>query len=336
MGTGIFGSTSQPSWKSTAPQRCPTHVEDPLRELIRKETRWLDGFAARELDPPPPKPTYDVTPPSSRPGSATPHFASTKLRRGPADGAILTVGCVPAGALDAAPASPRSKMAARAKATAAAAASRRDARRRRLRRESAGVDPDGNSAEATALWRARKTLEEPNVFETLRKKREAVDAARRAAATSAFRSSVPRPRGEHGFGLGLGLGFVIDASARARARSGETERVGRCSDARVEEDSSGIRPRRGVERASHGGVARGGHRPRRRGAPGEPGEAQAKPMVLSLDHLEDSSIEVLLHELRKVEKALEEGEETQELLETAAALERAAKAGGAIEASARR
>ena len=195
MGTGIFGSTSQPSWKSTAPQRCPTHVEDPLRELIRKETRWLDGFTARELDPPPPKPTYDVTPPSSRPGSATPHFASTKLRRGPADGAILTVGCVPAGALDAAPASPRSKMAARAKATAAAAASLRDALAAAASAvESGGVDPDGNSAEATALWRAQKTLEEPNVFETLRKKREAVDAARRAAATSAFRSSVPRRR----------------------------------------------------------------------------------------------------------------------------------------------
>ena len=60
MGTGIFGSTSQPSWKSTAPQRCPTHVEDPLRELIRKETRWLDGFTARELDPPPPKPRKGV------------------------------------------------------------------------------------------------------------------------------------------------------------------------------------------------------------------------------------------------------------------------------------
>ena len=57
MGTGIFGSTNQPSWRGRAPLRCPTHVEDPLRELIRKETRWMDGFMERELNPLPRLPT---------------------------------------------------------------------------------------------------------------------------------------------------------------------------------------------------------------------------------------------------------------------------------------
>ena len=42
-------------------------------------------------------------------------------------------------------------------------------------------------------------------------------------------------------------------------------------------------------------------------------------MVLNLDHLEDSSIEVLLHELRKAEKAVAAGEEPPETYAAAAA-----------------
>ena len=53
-------------------------------------------------------------------------------------------------------------------------------------------------------------------------------------------------------------------------------------------------------------------------ATGAPGE-QSSPLVLNLDHLEDSSIEVLLHELRKAEKAVAAGEEPPETYAAAAA-----------------
>ena len=46
------------------------------------------------------------------------------------------------------------------------------------------------------------------------------------------------------------------------------------------------------------------------GYTGEPGE-QIKPMVLNLDNLEDSTVEVLLHELHKVEEEEEEEEEEE-------------------------
>ena len=47
-------------------------------------------------------------------------------------------------------------------------------------------------------------------------------------------------------------------------------------------------------------------------------------MILNLDHLEDSSLEVLLHELRKAEEAIGAGERSPEAIENAAKLARAA------------
>ena len=82
----------------------------------------MDGFMEREMNPPPAPPNYDVTPPNSPPGTDAPHFASTTLRPKPGDGHIITVGCVPAGVMDAKPADPATKMAARARAVAAVAA----------------------------------------------------------------------------------------------------------------------------------------------------------------------------------------------------------------------
>lgn len=48
-------------------------------------------------------------------------------------------------------------------------------------------------------------------------------------------------------------------------------------------------------------------------------------MILNLDHLEDSSLEVLLHELRKAEEAIGAGERSPEAIENAAKLARAAE-----------
>ena len=89
MGGGILGSTTQPSLKGRAPQRCPTQVEDLYREFDVKESKWLNSFMEHELNPPPAPPSYDVTPPNSREGTATPHFSSTSLRPKPDEGAIV-------------------------------------------------------------------------------------------------------------------------------------------------------------------------------------------------------------------------------------------------------
>ena len=123
----------------------------------------MDGFMEREMNPPPAPPNYDVTPPNSPPGTDAPHFASTKLRPKPGDGHIITVGCVPAGVMDAKPADPATKMAARARATAAVAARRapRSARRRQ---------PEDAGDASWRAWRMNKTLREPDVFATLKKK----------------------------------------------------------------------------------------------------------------------------------------------------------------------
>ena len=63
-------------------------------------------------------------------------------------------------------------------------------------------------------------------------------------------------------------------------------------------------------------------------------------MILNLDHLEDSSLEVLLHELRKAEEAIGAGERSPEAIENAAKLARAAEwkspNGGTVAARRRR
>ena len=261
----------------------------------------MDGFMERELNPPPAPPNYDVTPPNSRPGTAAPHFASTKLRPKPGDGHIITVGCVPAGVMDAKPADPATKMAARARATAAVAARARDA----LAAEDA--DPEGAGDASWRAWRTNKTLREPNVFETLKKKRQAVDATRKAAMRTSKRTT----------------GRVADADAKNRASR---------ADARAAAPSASSSTPAGALRPDSTAAARTAASSRSARADidivgartGEPGE-QATPMILNLDHLEDSSLEVLLHELRKAEEAIGAGERSPEAIENAAKLARAAE-----------
>jgi hypothetical protein len=259
----------------------------------------MDGFKERELNPPPAPPNYDVTPPNSRPGTATPHFASTKLRPKPGDGHIITVGCVPAGVMDAKPADPATKMAARARATAAVAARMRDA----LAAEDA--DPEGAGDASWRAWRTNKTLREPNVFETLKKKQQAVDATRKAAMRTRKRTT----------------GRVADADANRASRAGARVTSSGSSSAPVgalRPDSTAAPRTAASSRSARADIDIVGART------GEPGE-QSTPMILNLDHLEDSSLEVLLHELRKAEEAIGAGERSPEAIENAAKLARAAE-----------
>ena len=307
MGGGIFGSTTQPSWKGRAPQRCPTHVEDPYREYIVKESKWLDSFMERELNPPPPPPSYDVTPPNSRPGTATPHFSSTSLRPKPGEGAIVAVGCVPAGPLDPMPEPPVTKIERRARATALVAAAHRE----RLRASGVnargvadrGAGADANLVHATRAWQANKTLRHENAFVTIREKQRAVDAARRDATRRASRWT------RRASAMDRASDIRTNATLNPNSASTRTA-IG--DDRRREEavrTSTAVSSKPRTAAVSEVDIAT-----RATGAPGE----QSSPLVLNLDHLEDSSIEVLLHELRKAEKAVAAGEEPPETYAAAA------------------
>lgn len=306
MGGGIFGSTTQPSWKGRAPQRCPTHVEEPYREYIVKESRWLDSFMERELNPPPAPPSYDITPPNSRPGTATPHFSSTSLRPKPGEGAVVAVGCVPEGPVDPMPEPPMTKIERRARATALVAAAHRERLRaagvnkRGVADRGAGTDAD--PVHATRAWQANKTLRHEDAFVTIREKQRVVDAARREATRRAAgnKQTITR-RVSVASAANAGTTWKDDAVRETTLR-----RAPKFS-ARTSTATSS-KPRTAA--ASEVIIAT-----RATGAPGE----QSSPLVLNLDHLEDSSIEVLLHELRKAEKAVAAGEEPPETYAAAAA-----------------
>ena len=318
MGGGIFGSTTQPSWKGRAPQRCPTHVEDPYREYIVKESKWLDTFMERELNPPPAQPSYDVTPPNSRPGTATPHFSSTSLRPKPGEGAIVAVGCVPAGPIDPMPEPPATKMERRARATALVAAAHRE----RLRAAGVnargvadrGAGADANLVHATRAWQANKTLRREDAFVTIREKQRAVDAARRGATRCAAGGKARASAGGASDGNATataardGTGSAGKTGRRGAAEIGVAER--RTTTTRSFRTSTAASSKPRTAAVSEVNIAA-----RATGAPGE----QSSPLVLNLDHLEDSSIEVLLHELRKANKAVAAGEEPPETYAAAAA-----------------
>ena len=318
MGGGIFGSTTQPSWKGRAPQRCPTHVEDPYREYIVKESKWLDSFMERELNPPPAQPSYDVTPPNSRPGTATPHFSSTSLRPKPGEGAIVAVGCVPAGPLDPMPEPPVTKIERRARATALVAAAHRE----RLRAAGVnargvadrGAGADANLVHATRAWQANKTLRREDAFVTIREKQRAVDAARRGATRCAAGGKARASAGGASDGNATataardGTGSAGKTGRRGAAEIGVAER--RTTTTRSFRTSTAASSKPRTAAVSEVNIAA-----RATGAPGE----QSSPLVLNLDHLEDSSIEVLLHELRKANKAVAAGEEPPETYAAAAA-----------------
>ena len=318
MGGGIFGSTTQPSWKGRAPQRCPTHVEDPYREYIVKESKWLDSFMERELNPPPAQPSYDVTPPNSRPGTATPHFSSTSLRPKPGEGAIVAVGCVPAGPIDPMPEPPATKMERRARATALVAAAHRE----RLRASGVnargvadrGAGADANLVHATRAWQANKTLRREDAFVTIREKQRAVDAARRGATRCAAGGKARASAGGASDGNATataardGTGSAGKTGRRGAAEIGVAER--RTTTTRSFRTSTAASSKPRTAAVSEVNIAA-----RATGAPGE----QSSPLVLNLDHLEDSSIEVLLHELRKANKAVAAGEEPPETYAAAAA-----------------
>jgi len=279
----------------------------------------MDGFMEREMNPPPAPPNYDVTPPNSPPGTDAPHFASTKLRPKPGDGHIITVGCVPAGVMDAKPADPATKMAARARATAAVAA------RARAALDAEDANPEDAGDASWRAWRMNKTLREPDVFATLKKKQEAVDATRKAAMRTRKRTTggVERTTG----GVERTTGGVkkttggVDASGTGRAATSASSTasgaVGRAASS-GRPDSTAAPRTTASSRSARADIDIVGART------GEPGE-QATPMILNLDHLEDSSLEVLLHELRKAEEAIGAGERNPEAIENAAKLARAAE-----------
>ena len=289
MGGGIFGSTTQPSWRGRAPQRCPTKIEDPYREYVVKESKWLDVFMARELDPPPPPNTYDVTPPNSRPNTSTPHFASTTLQRNHGEeGTGGAVGCVPCGPTERVPENAETKMENRARATAIVAAAARE----RLARSGVnefGVADTGagcvvDNASATKAWQANKTIREANVFVTIRKK-QAVDSARRRAAAVANtkRNTLAR-----------------DTNKPTRPSSKRFDAVVKPVTAASRPYHVSSKPKTATSAAADIEITT-----KRTGEPGE----QSRALVLNLDHLENSSIEVLLHEVRSAEKARLNGEE---------------------------
>ena len=269
----------------------------------------------RELNPPPAPPSYDVTPPNSRPGTATPHFSSTSLRPKLGEGAVVAVGCVPAGPVDPMPEPPMTKIERRARATALVAAAHRE----RLRAAGVnargvadrGAGADANPVHATRAWQANKTLRHEDAFVTIREKQRAVDAARREATRRAAggtrRASVASAANAGASTTDrVGLLTTWKDDAEKRTTTTTLRRAPKFS-ARTSTATSS-KPRTAA--ASEVNIAT-----RATGAPGE----QSSPSVLNLDHLEDSSIEVLLHELRKAEKAVAAGEEPPETYAAAAA-----------------
>ena len=272
----------------------------------------MDGFMEREMNPPSAPPNYDVTPPNSPPGTDAPHFASTKLRPKPGDGHIITVGCVPAGVMDAKPADPATKMAARARATAAVAA------RARAALDAEDANPEDAGDASWRAWRMNKTLREPDVFATLKKKQQAVDATRKAAMRTRMRTTggVERTTGGVKGTRGVDASGTVGRAATS-ASSTASGAVGRAASS-GRPDSTAAPHTTASSRSARADIDIVGART------GEPGE-QATPMILNLDHLEDSSLEVLLHELRKAEEAIGAGERSPEAIENAAKLARAAE-----------
>ena len=170
-----------------------------------------------------------------------------------------------------------------------------------------------------------KTLREPDVFATLKKKQQALDATRKAAMRTRKRTTggVKRTTG----GVERTTGGVkrttggSDASGTGRAATSASSTasgaVGRAASS-GRPDSTAAPRTTASSRSARADIDIVGARA------GEPGE-QATPMILNLDHLEDSSLEVLLHELRKAEEAIGAGERSPEAIENAAKLARAAE-----------
>ena len=252
-----------------------------------------------------------MTPPNSPPGTDAPHFASTKLRPKPGDGHIITVGCVPAGVMDAKPADPATKMAARARATAAVAA------RARAALDAEDANPEDAGDASWRAWRMNKTLREPDVFATLKKKQQALDATRKAAMRTRKRTTGGVERTAGGVERTTGGSRKPPGRAATSASSTASGAVGRAASS-GRPDSTAAPRTTASSRSARADIDIVGARA------GEPGE-QATPMILNLDHLEDSSLEVLLHELRKAEEAIGAGERSPEAIENAAKLARAAE-----------
>jgi hypothetical protein len=207
------------------------------------------------------------------------------------------------------PEPPMTKIERRARATALVAAAHRE----RLRAAGVnargvadrGAGADANPVHATRAWQANKTLRHENAFVTIREKQRAVDAARRDATRRASRGTRARASA-------MDRASDIRTNATLNPNSAST-RTAIGDDRRREEavrTSTAVSSKPRTAAVSEVDIAT-----RATGAPGE----QSSPLVLNLDHLEDSSIEVLLHELRKAEKAVAAGEEPPETYAAAAA-----------------
>jgi len=268
--------------------------EHCINELINKETKYQDGFMERELNPPPSPPSYE------EPGDelARPHEY---------DKTLVAVGCVPAGASDDTPATPRTRIANRARLTEAVSARMRA----RLLEAASTTDPtttrDAHFGEHLTIrpneyWRQTKTLEAqaavlspprntkpPPKKPPLRRgtsggvarrltTTEAGGAAAAAAAKrrGAFLTSVAKPKD----------GGLTAAAPKGRARPKylkprETAR------AETEEDAAEAAP----EEEDAGGGDDGG------------GGGGGAPPTLNFDDVDDRSLEELVKELRELEAA---------------------------------
>ena len=289
--------------------------EEPIRELINKERRYQDGFMERALNPPPKPPSYSTSPVTSRPPTSS---ALNKL---------VAIGSVPAGDKLERPLSAKSKMSVRSKRTSAVAQQFRE----RLDAAEAALksDPQFSGPEHAHLWAMQKTLLADVRGARGGDKKKKVGGGRtggggggnRTTTTTKTHGPPPSRAGPTGVKshvarphTALKVPPGVKDPTKEKKPDGVTGFGARPPTAAPRPLTSATRPGTAAKNqppkptrppTSTGGK---GDDIDIVGYTGEPGE-QVKPMVLNLDNLEDSTMEVLLHELHKVEEEEEEEEE---------------------------
>lgn len=279
--------------------------EEPIRELINKERRYQDGFMERALNPPP------------KPHSPPPVRPPTALDK------LVAIGSVPAGDKMERPLSAKSKMSIRSKRSSAVAQQFRE----RLEAAEAALKSEFSGPGNAHLWAMQKTLL-ADVKQKRGKGAKGGVGGNRAtqhgpppsrAGRTGVKSHIARPHTAVHMPPGVkednsnepdgvtGFGHRPPTAAprplTSTTRPGSSAVVGAGS-------KSGV-PALPATSRGKGEIDIVGYK-------GEPWE-QVKPMVLNLDNLEDSTVEVLLHELHKVEEEEEEEEREEEVEEEEAA-----------------
>ena len=258
------------------------YYQEPVTEIITKENKYQDGFAHREENPPPPPIEYDDTPiPPVLPAPGT--YAKGPLPSGPNDWEK--------------PSTTAERMEQRARAQELVRAQYE----RRLAEEAA---TGGSTVEAA--WRTSKTLpgaQDVDPMEAFERRKASMDAARRA--TMSRKNGTARATGRaagdysavHALRQTTGSGSKGPSKGPSKARS---------SLPRGSEPGSGLPTGAVASRSSEPPASSNTIDIVTHPAEGTPTK---EPMVLNLDRLEDSSVEVLLRELNLVNAALREEQE---------------------------